>query len=251
MKKLFPTMLDRPEGRTLISGIPYWAFAFFLFPFMIALFSQDSGQVLYGAWLDMGYHLINFIVVIICFLPYLRESFLNVQLYLKKIFKTVALGVVVVVAIKILMCILFVSSSNELFANAAFGHLLTTESDLAYFSTALIEAQPLWGTLCVVLLTPVVTSCLLYACTFAPICNNRPWLAYIIMTGAFLLIQLIKIFSLWSGDEQLAGFWVQIPIHLLVCWTYQYTDTIWTPIAIHSISNLLLSLGTVLMVGII
>ena len=251
VKNASATMLDRPEPRTVAAGISYWFFCFLVFPFIMVLFSQDEGQALYGAWLDIGYHLFNFVVVIAFFFRYLRESFLMVQVDTKKFLKTVAIGTVAVVALKTLICVLFISSTNEVYANAAWGHLVTTELDLAYYSTALLGAQPLWGTLCLVLLSPVVTSCLLYACVFAPICNNRPWLAYVVMTVAFLIIQLMMIFCLWSADAQIAGFVVQIPIHLIACWTYQRTDTIWTPVAVHTLSNLLLSLLAMLHMGVI
>lgn len=251
VKKLFPKMLEKPEARTIAPGLACWFFAFFALPFIIALFSMDAGQELYGVWMDIGYHLINFVLVVACFFPYLRDNFLTVQLNTKKFFKTVALGVVAVVAIKVLMFGFSQRSFSELFFDSAFGGLLTTEADLAYYSTALIGEQPIWGTLCMVILTPVVTPCLLYACTFAPICSRRPWLAYVVMIAGFLLTRLMLIFCLWSKDQQIADFWVGLPIHLVACWTYQYTDAIWTPIVVHSISNLLLTLLALVYMGIL
>ena len=251
VKRFFPKMVDRPETSTIAAGFACWFFAYFALSFIIALFSTDAGQELYGVWMDIGYHVLNFALVSACFFPYLRDNFLTVQLHTKKFFKTVALGTVAVVAIKVLMFGFSQRSFSELFFGSAFGGLLTTEADLAYYSTALIGEQPIWGTLCVVFLTPMVTSCLLYACAFAPICTKRPWLAYVVMIVGFLFTRLMLIFCLWSKEQQIADFWVGLPVHLVACWTYQYTDTIWTPIAIHSISNLLLSLLALFYMGIL
>ena len=212
-----------------------------MFPFICALFSQDEGQQLYGDRIDLIYHLVNFVVAIAIFFAYLKESFLEVQINTKKVLITAIVCAGAIVLLKAAIYLFTFLHHDPFWVDAAWGYLLTTESDMAFYSTALLETQPLWGTLCVVLLTPVTTSCLLYACVFAPVCNNRPWLAYILVTVAFLVIQLLKVFGLWAWDQQLSGFLIQFAIHLIACLSYQITDTIWTPIAVHSLSNLAIS----------
>lgn len=238
VNKTLPTMLDRPEGRAIGSGFGYWVFAFLVFPFIVALFSQDAGQSLFGDKMDLIYHLINFIVAVAIFLPYLKDSFLGVQLHTKKYLLTVVACAGAIVLLKLILCKLAYFLPSPLWINAAFGCLLTTESDLAFYSVTLLDAQPLLGTLCVVLLTPVTVSCLLYACVFAPVCNNRPWLAYILVVLASLVMHLLKIFGMWSWEQQMANFLVLLPVHLIACLSYHITDTVWAPIAVLSISNL-------------
>ena len=238
VNKTLPPMLDKPEGRTIGSGLSYWSLAFLLFPLMIALFSSDEGQVLFGDKMDLVYHLVNFIAAVATFLPYLKESFLEVQINTKKFLVTTMICAGAIVLFKLVICKLVYFIPDLLWVNAAFGCLLTTESDMAFYSVALLEAQPLLGLLCVTLLTPVTVSCLLYACVFAPVCNNRPWLAYILVSVAFLVIQLLKVFGLWSWEQQMANFCVLLPVHLIACLAYQITDTVWAPIAVHSLSNL-------------
>ena len=231
-------MIDQPESRAITAGIPYWIFAFFVLPFFGNFFSADYEHAF---WVDFAYHLINFIVVLIIFIPYLRESFFTVQIYLKKFLTIVGWCIVAVLALKVSFFNWTFSSGNEILHNAAFASWITTESDLRYFSTAFISAQPLWGILCVVLFTPVTTVCLLYACIFAPISNTRPVLAYVVMVIAFLLVRLVMTFAFWSFEEEMAIFLVQLPIHLVACWAYQQTDTVWAPITIHTVSNILLT----------
>ena len=231
-------MIDRPEGRTIAASLPYWLFAFFFLPFLDLFFTADLEAAF---WVDFVYHLINFIVVLILFIPYLRDSFLTVQIYPKKFFKIVGCCIFVVLVLKVAIADWSYALGSALFDGAAFGSWLTTETDLRYYSTSFIAEQPLWGILCVVLMTPVTTACLLYASVFAPISNSRPVLAYVVMTVAFLLIRLAMAFAFWSIEEEVAIFLVQLPIHLVACWAYQQTDTVWAPIAIHTVSNILLT----------
>ena len=249
MNKTLPPMLDKPEGRVIGSGLTYWAFAFLLFPFMIALFSSDEGQLLFGDKLDFIYHLVNFIAAVAIFLPYLKESFFEVQLNVKTFFKTVAACAAGIVLLKLTLCTLAFLSRNLLWIETAFGCLLTTESDLAHYSLSLMELHPLWATLCFVLLTPVTVSCLLYAGIFAPVCNHRPWLAYLLVTVGFLILQLLKVLSVWSLHQELVIFFTQFAVHLIACLAYQLTDTVWAPIATHSLANLTLSLLYLLHIG--
>ena len=88
-------------------------------------------------------------------------------------------------------------------------------------------------------MTPLTVSCLLYGCVFAPMCVKKPWLAYVV-TIVLALAQKLMIFACFhSYEEQIALFWLQLPMHLIACWSYQKTDTIWTPIAVHMIANLI------------
>ena len=49
---------------------------------------------------------------------------------------------------------------------------------------------------------------------------------------------------LWRGEAALvlSGYLVNLPIHLLACWSYQKTDNVWTPIFSLAATNLLLSI---------
>ena len=49
---------------------------------------------------------------------------------------------------------------------------------------------------------------------------------------------------LWRGDAQLQIplFLLNLPIHLIACWSYQKADTVWAPLATLSIFNLVTSL---------
>lgn len=249
MKSHFPIMLDRPGTRRIVSGITYFIVSFYVFPFVGVLFAQDETQELYGVWIDLFYHLCNFAITVFIFRRYLKDSFLNVQVYPKIFWSTVGIGTAAIVVIKIVIFGAAFLSQNALFLNTAFGTLLTSEMDLEFFSTALALEQPIWGTLVLVLVCPFTIGCLLYGCIFAPICNNRPRLAYAVITGILLLLHGVMIFCRWSSDEQILMFLISLPVHLIACLAYHIADTVWAPIAVHSFSNAIMALLLHLLVG--
>lgn len=238
MKEMFPPMIEKPDARVLCSGIPYWFFAYLLFPGLLSLMTVSSSRSQYDSWLEIGYHVVNFLVVLFLFSPYLKDSLLTVQVYTRDVLKTAVSCAVAVAGLKLFVADLCVISGNELFANAAYGSLLTNEADLLFYSTALVIDQPIWGTISLVILAPFTVTCLYYACVFAPICTSRPWLAYLIMALLSLLPRLSVAFCLWPLESEIAIYLLQLPVHLVACWSYQKTDTVWTPIAVHFLSNL-------------
>ena len=242
MKRWFPDMIEAPDDRAVTSGVPYWVFAFFLLPLLINLSTITSRGQDYEIWFEIGYHVINFVFVLIVFLPSLRDAFLMVQANTKSFLRTVFACAGVIVVIKMVAYFVALFDGNMPWTNTIWGCLLTNESDLLYYSTAVVHEQPLWGTLCMVVLAPITVSCLLYGAVFAPICVRKPWLAYVVMTVAILAVRLNMAFCLWPLQEEMMIFVVLLPAHLIGCWAYQKTDTIWAPITIHFLSNLLLAL---------
>jgi hypothetical protein len=111
----------------------------------------------------------------------------------------------------------------------------------------IVYAQPLIGTFCMALLTPFAISGMYYATAFAPICVNRPWLAYIMVAVYLLVPRLLYALNWWLLSEEIMLYLVQLPIHLIACWSYQKTDTIWAPICSLAIVNLVTGLGLVLL----
>jgi len=248
MKKLFPPMLEKPDARTL-GGIPYWFFCFFLLPSLMQFSTMTSKGSSYEIWLEIGYHVLNFLLVMFFFFSHLKESFLMVQIRTKLVLKTAFFCAVGIAIYKICLPYIFLFLGYYRFSIASFGSMITNESDLLFYSTAVIEAQPLWGTLCMALLTPFTVSCLLYVCVFAGIGTSRTWLAYLLMAGSLLLIRLSMAFCLWPLEEEIAIYIVQLPVHMLACWAYQRTDTVWTPIFLHLFSNLILAPFTLAFLG--
>ncbi len=241
MKAVFPTMTDRPGNGSVFGIFAYWLFGFVVFPFVLpvmAVGSWDNYTVI--SWLEIVYHIINFAVAVTMMRSYLAESFFNVRIRKAKFVKTVLLtfAMMITAVIALASVVRFVSGMDTdlLFM------LPMSEFDVLIYSDYMTVINPVFGTLCLTVLSPVAISCLFYAGGFATVCNSKPWLAYIVVSLLLLLITGFDI--LWRGgaENALMQFTFRIPVHLLACWSYQKTDTIWTPIASLALLNLTASL---------
>lgn len=114
-----------------------------------------------------------------------------------------------------------------------------TEASALSLPAVILLKHPVIGMLCMVLLTPLTVSCLFYATVFAPVCANRPRLAYLAMALALMIPRIFNIWWLGNAGFEICTYLLQLPVHLLACWAYQKTDTIWAPIAAHALTNLL------------
>ena len=121
---------------------------------------------------------------------------------------------------------------------AAFGTLPVAEVELFVLSSEIIRQVPLFGILCMTILTPVSISCLFYATAFAPAACNRPWLGYLLVAVILAFPRVCNAVTYWNPTEELQLYLIQLPLHLLACWAYQKADTVWGPIICLSITNL-------------
>lgn len=235
MKRLFPPMYDRPENFMPFAAFGYWIFAFFVLPTWLPLIADGLINNYVGSsWVDIALHIINALVVLAMFRSYAVESFLNVQLDTKKFFKTVGLASLIAVGLAVGMYFLSVDAVWDAYP--------MNETTLLITPGLLVSTLPLFGTLCHVLITPIVVAGLFYVPVFAPMCCRRTWLGYLMVTLA-LLVPLIADILYRDTLDLLGGmFLLQLPIHLIACWTYQKADTVWAPLATLSIFNLVTSL---------
>ena len=231
LKRLFPPMTDRPEKGMAVAVFFYGLVAYILLPFLLVFMGadvwDDTGMT---AWLELVYHVLNGVVVAAMFGSYLGESFFNVQLYTKKFFKTVGLA-------SLLMLCLAVELQFGLGFWLGDAYPIN-ELAVAMTSGLLVAELPLWGTLCYSLATPFAVAGLFYVVGFAPWSCRKPWLGYLTVLVAALIPVLLDVN--WRGGWELALpiYILQLPIHLIACWSYQKADTIWAPITCLSIFNL-------------
>ena len=129
----------------------------------------------------------------------------------------------------------------------AYGIFPLAEMELLMLSIDVVYFNPLVGLLCMVILAPIAVSCMYYAVCFAPVCTNRRWVAYLLMALYLLLPRLLNAVSFWYLAEEIPLYLVQLPIHMIACWSYQKTDTIWAPICSLAIVNLITGLGVIVL----
>ncbi len=239
MKKQFPTMLEHPENSEIVSSLIYSFFAFFSIPFILLLFMQGSfGNAKTTGIIEMVYHVINFTVAVYIYRTYLVDSFELVLDDVKLFMRTISKSVPLVFLAAMIPYRLFASAQNVM-AISAYGALPLAEMELFTISGNLIVISPVWGTICMVILAPIAVSCLYYAPVFAPICCTRPVLAYLVTALYLAFPRLCNGLTYWDPAEEAVLYITQLPLHLIACWSYQKTDSIWAPIATHMVMNLL------------
>ena len=116
------------------------------------------------------------------------------------------------------------------------------EMSVSHTPLLTVELQPIFGTVALSVFAPISICALFYCFGFAPVCYHKPWLAYLCVAAITLIPPVIDI--LWRGEAAfvLGGYLVQLPVHLLACWSYQKTDNVWTPMLSLAITNLIASI---------
>jgi hypothetical protein len=234
-------MYSKPEKSQIFALIPCWFWVFVLVPmFMPFLGLGIWEQAEISVWLEISYHVVNGCAMSVIMRSYLKDEWFmvttNVRHYLKHVLLTVGL---IVGAEFLLLGTLFYCGFN---INDMLEWLPVTEMSVSHTPLAAIEFAPIFGAIALSVFAPISICALFYCLGFAPICNKKPWLAYLCIGIITLIPPIIDI--LWRGDAALvlSGYLVQLPIHLLACWSYQKTDNVWTPMVSLAITNLLASI---------
>lgn len=242
MKKLFPEMFDRPDHHLTIALTAYWAIAFVLFPVLIrTLVWGMYNQLDVLVWCEIIYNALVLAGVLVLCREYLQDSAINVQISPTRFAGTVAAACGLVIAYCFVLFLLGLPRQELLFLEALPIHA----SSLMIDAWGVALQNPLWGTLCMVLVCPIATCCLFYAIGFAPLCTHHPVPAYFVGALVASLPRLLGYLTMSMYSSMLPTIVLQLPIHVIACWSYQKSDTIWAPIATHSVVNLL----TCLLIG--
>lgn len=240
MDKLFPSMCSKPEKGKIIAIIPCWFWVFVLFPmFMPFLGLGLWEQWELSAWLEIGYHVANAVLLLFVMGSYLKDEWFMVSTDIRYYLKHVAITVGLMAGTE-----LAILRALSLFG-VDIGYMLEglpiVEMFVSHTPLFLITLQPIFGTIALSIFAPVSICLLFYCLGFAPICYKKTWLAYVCIAVITLIPPTINI--LWRGQAEfvLNIYFIHLPLHLLACWSYQKTDNVWTPMVSLAITNLLAS----------
>ena len=239
MDEIFPDMIERPDTGNIIAGLFCGFLCFVSLPFLLLLFMQGSFEIEGAVGIaEIAYHVINFIIAVIIFGKYLQEAFLTVQIDTKKFFAVcgICTGLILFAATVVFLFAPFFGS--ELGGMMAFSTLPLAEMELFLLSADLVGLKPILGTICLAVLCPISTSCFFYATAFAPAACKRPWLGYLLTALVLFIPRFCNGVTHWVFSQEMLLYFCQLPIHMLSCWAYQKTDTVWAPIVTHMMVNL-------------
>lgn len=221
-------MTEYPEKPIMYKSISYSLFGFVLLPYLLSLLNIDFAlEYSSMVWMDIAYHVLNFVAAAVVFAGYLRDAFLSVRIHTKQVIKTAAIGAVLMLVLALCITFVGVLLRNE---SMAFGALPITEIEMFGVAGAIVSQKPIIGTVVVALMAPFTISCLFYATVFAPVSGSRPKIAYVAIAAVLAVPRVVYALTFWSWTDELMLYLVQLPIHLIACRLYQKTDTVWTPI---------------------
>lgn len=238
MSKLFPPMTSRPEKLQIFGVIPCMVWAFVLFPLYMPFLADGLWeQWQTSAWLEIGFHVINAGLMLLIMRSYLKEEWFmlttDVGFYLKHVGITVGL-IAITEAV-----LLYLPSCLGFDITYLINSLPVSEFDVIQTPLSLIDFRPVFGTVALSLFAPISVCLMIYGFCFAPLCERKPWLAY--LSVALITLIPIVVDIIWRGELAIAvgAYIVRLPIHLFACWSYQKTDNVWTPMISLVITNLL------------
>lgn len=218
----------------------YWILGIVLFPMYMPFIGYGLWDDLDAiSWVEIVYHAINAVVMILAMKEYLSDAFFEVRYNTKGVLKTVATACELMLAWGLISAFL----SGQMWVIDAFP---ISEFSVALTAGFLVENNPVFGTVCMTLLVPFGICGLFYATGFGPVGYKNTKLAYLTVSVLLLLPSLFDI--LWRGETFFVIFTyaLQLPVHLIACWSYQKTDCVWTPIFALAGFNLFASIVSVL-----
>ena len=248
MSKLFPPMSSRPQKGMVFAIIPCWFWVFLLFPMWMPFLGIGIWEkVEISAWLEIGYHVINGTAMALILGNYLKDEWFMVTTDARFYLGHIALTTGLMVAAELLL-LFFMFFSGFNIGNMLDG-LPVAEMIVVQTPLFLVKTSPIFGTISLSVFTPISICVLFYAFGFAPLCCRRPWAGYLCMAVVALIPPLVNI--IWRGEAQfiMDTYFVQLPIHLLACWSYQKTDNIFTPMVSLGLTNLVASLVGIFLLG--
>lgn len=248
MRKKLPVLMDAPETQVIGVTALYSILCFFSLPFILLLLLGGFENNLTAiSWYEIVFHVVNFAVMVGLFREYLQDSLDTLRICAKEVVHTIEIAVGLVVGVMLVWFALLRLTDWGMFYIASFGTVPMSEMDLFSLSADVVCANPIFGTLCMVVLTPVTVSCIYYAVGFVPAFNVRPWLGYLVVAAAIAFPRICNAVTYWDPAQQMVSYFAHLPIQLIACWAYRRTDTIWTPIILHAITNLLACGALILM----
>ena len=248
MSKRMPIYLERPETQVIGVAVIYSVLCFFSLPFILLLMLGGLERNLYAiSWFEIAFHVLNFIVMVSLFKDYLRDGLDNLRIHKKNIIRTILIAMSLMLVVMELWFALWQRTESTMFFIACFDTMPLSEMDMFSLAANVVCANPIFGTLCMVVLTPVTVSCIYYAVGFVPAYNVRPWLGYLVVAAVIAFPRICNAVTFWDPEEQMISYFAHLPLQMIACWAYRRTDTIWTPIILHAVTNLIACVGLILM----
>ena len=247
MRENFPLLTDRPENPAIIGGVLSSLLLYFSLPFILVLATAGAPN----NWgllttLETIYHAIGFCVGGGLFFGWLKNSGFNFRIMPKKTLQVCFRGFCLILVCYMIVHIISTVTQHEYALLALNQALPVTDTESHMTMPILLMKNTPLGILCAVVLMPLTVSCLFYSVGFAPVCYRHPWMGYVTVSAYILVLRMFVAVTYWNFELELELFLCQLPAHLIACWTYQKSDTVWAPVitlsAVNAVSCILIML---------
>ena len=206
-------------------GLIYLALQIFLIPALLPVIDLFFDLHLSSAQLNFLFFCINFFCVVMLFRNFIWN---NGKIALKKPVNIIltAIGVYYAYSISSLVVTTLINTLYPQFYNV----------NDSYVSSMVADDFPLMiiGT---TLLVPLTEEVLYRGLIFGGLYNRSKLLAYAVSTLAFAALHVISYIGMYPSEHLLICLIEYIPAGICLGWAYAMSDSIWTPILIHTTVN--------------
>ena len=235
--------LDMPQRQAVVATLIYACFLFFFGPFFLYIFRLGFlDDFVAVSWLEIVFHIINLLFILSLVREHLEFSWWTVGTCKGKVALTVLISVLIMLGVAWDLPYLLPAEFAEMAAQVS---MPIVEASLFMTPVFVATSNPIFGTLAMVLIAPVVTCNIFYSTVFTAGYNKKPWLGYVYVALLAAVLQFLNGVIWRELDLQLILYVAQLPIHMICCWAYQNTDTVWTPMIAQAAGNLIVCLYSI------
>lgn len=240
MRKKLPVFMEGPETPIVVISVIFSVLCFFSLPFLLLLFLQglqDNPTVV--SWFEIVFHIIVSLVTLGIFREYLTDNWDLFRINFPQMRRYIFLAIAIVLGIALVYYLVFVFVRSQGVYLFGYGTLPLSEMNLFLLSSEVAIHNPLFGTLCMVVLAPFSTCCLYYVVGFPKAQNVRPWLGYLVVAILIALPRISNAVTFWNPRDQMLLYFAQLPVHMTACWCFRKTDSIFAPMLVLAAANLI------------
>ena len=211
------------RGRT-IAGWVYLLFHVVILPVFLNLYVLFAQYTPDEVTVNVVYYALGAAFVLTVLLPLLRRDF---DILLDSLGRTLAL----------LVAAYFLNNILSVAALLAMEFLPLTENpnQEAIVAMTMTDFRPMFGL--TVFLAPLVEESLFRGVVFGSLYRKSRLLAYVGSVGLFCVYHIWQ-FAAAYGDPALLLYAVQyLPVSIALCWLYERTGSVWSPILLHMLLN--------------
>jgi len=222
-KRQLSVKMNRKE---IVFGLCFLPFYLILLSLGLELlFVKVLHREVNGLQLNMCYYAINILTVVLIFRKFLATSLKQVRW--KRTFAAAGISLAVYFVVSVQMSALILALHPE-YANQNNNTIM-----------GMMEGSPVFVLIMSVILAPIVEETLFRGLIFGNLLRVNAVAAYLVTILGFAAIHVVGYLGMLTPLEVLLSILQYVPASLVLCACYQITDSILTPMVLHSIINLI------------